>query len=158
MHRALTIPEILSSILQSANKQTAVECVRVNKLWSDIALDRLWYSLEAAEPLFLILYPELLPFFLKYGDYMGCETYFGSGEITSDGYDHSDYDGDSDDSSDDDTDDSDDEADVASNHSVDDTSDSVDDNESGADIDDSEISSSDSPLPDFTKSDGVSNV
>ena len=42
MDRALTLPEIVSRIIDCTNETDAKSCATVCKTWSDIALDRIW--------------------------------------------------------------------------------------------------------------------
>ena len=60
MHRTLTIPEIIMSIIRLADEKTTVACACVCRLWSELALDNIWESIDAdlgeTDALFNILF------------------------------------------------------------------------------------------------------
>ncbi|KAG8965350.1 hypothetical protein FRC03_000650 [Tulasnella sp. 419] len=54
---ALTVSEILIYIFNEAKPAALVAAARVNRQWSEHALDRLWRNLESVVPLLEILAP-----------------------------------------------------------------------------------------------------
>ncbi|KAG8915797.1 hypothetical protein FRC00_013566 [Tulasnella sp. 408] len=57
MHRALSVHEIISNILQNALPHDQAMAARTSSLWSDIALDWLWRELDSLLPLLRLLAP-----------------------------------------------------------------------------------------------------
>lgn len=53
--RALEIPELLQMILQHADNSVRANSARVNRTWSQIALEELWYKLTRFSPLLRLL-------------------------------------------------------------------------------------------------------
>lgn len=57
MHRMLAVHEILSNVLQKAQRQDQAVAARVSSLWRDIAVDWLWRELDSVLPLLRLLAP-----------------------------------------------------------------------------------------------------
>ncbi|KAG8915799.1 hypothetical protein FRC00_013568 [Tulasnella sp. 408] len=57
MHRMLAVHEIVSNILQNAQRQDQAVAARVSTLWRDIAVDWLWRELDSVLPLLRLLAP-----------------------------------------------------------------------------------------------------
>ncbi|KAG8915800.1 hypothetical protein FRC00_013569 [Tulasnella sp. 408] len=57
MHRMLAVHEIVSNILQKAQRRDQAVAARVSSLWRDIAVDWLWRELDSVLPLLTLLAP-----------------------------------------------------------------------------------------------------
>ncbi|KAG8915796.1 hypothetical protein FRC00_013565 [Tulasnella sp. 408] len=57
MHRVLAVYEIVSNILQNAERYDQAMAARVSRLWADIAPDWLWRELDSVLPLLRLLSP-----------------------------------------------------------------------------------------------------
>lgn len=55
MHRTLTIPEIIHEIIRHADRNTAVTCARVCRLWSEMAIDDTWNALDGNRALGVLI-------------------------------------------------------------------------------------------------------
>ena len=61
MDKALKLHEIVQLVVAYADGKTTVACACVCKLWSDIALDKIWHTIYSPGNLFATSLPSALP-------------------------------------------------------------------------------------------------